>query len=303
MDLRQLTTLAAVADHRSFSSAARALHTVQSNVSTHIARLERELGAVLVDRPTGTLTEAGQIVVTRTRRILAELDALTADVASSVGRISGSVRFGIIGTTGRWLLPLLLTSLEATHPGVKLITVDATTTSLVPQLAAGTLDLALVNLPVADPDIATEPLFTEDHVVLSPLDHPLAAAKQLDLADLADTPLLLEPPGTGFRDHLDLDFERAGIRLVPLAEIDGIRLLVSLAQQGFGAAILPASAIQEPDARTRVVPLGGTSPRAVGLATSRRSRLSSATTAAIEVLEDLLRQEVPMRRGLDLTTT
>ena len=55
MDLRQLNALLAVADKGSFSGAARALHTVQSNVSTHVARLERELGATLVDRTTGKL--------------------------------------------------------------------------------------------------------------------------------------------------------------------------------------------------------------------------------------------------------
>ena len=53
MDLRQLTTLVAIADHGSFSAAARALYTVQSNVSGHIARLERELGVTLVDRQRG----------------------------------------------------------------------------------------------------------------------------------------------------------------------------------------------------------------------------------------------------------
>ncbi|MEO6989793.1 MAG: LysR family transcriptional regulator, partial [Aquihabitans sp.] len=80
MDLRQLAALTAVADHRSFSAAARALHTVQSNVSTHVARLERELGATLVDRTTGELTNAGELVVGRARRIQTELEALTADV-------------------------------------------------------------------------------------------------------------------------------------------------------------------------------------------------------------------------------
>lgn len=302
MDLRQLTALAAVADHQSFSGAARALHTVQSNISTHVARLEREVGTTLVDRSSGGLTPAGEIVVARTRRILAELDALTADVASSLGRITGTVRFGIIGTTGRWLLPLLLTSLTRTHPDIRLITIDATTTSLVPQLASRTLDLALVNLPVDDPDITTESLFQEDHVVLSPRDHPLADLDHLDLEDLADLPLLLEPPGTSFRDHLDLEARQVGSRLVPLAEIDGMRMLVSLVQQGVGAAILPASAIQEPDPRTVVIPLNGTTPRSVGLATSRRARLSSPATATIELLEDLIRTEVPTRQGLELTT-
>ena len=57
MDLRQLAAVVAVADHRSFSAAARALHTVQSNVSTHVARLEKELGATLIDRATGRPTK------------------------------------------------------------------------------------------------------------------------------------------------------------------------------------------------------------------------------------------------------
>jgi DNA-binding transcriptional LysR family regulator len=116
MDLRQLAALTAVADHHSFSAAARALHTVQSNISTHVARLERELGTALVERSTGELTEAGEVVVARARRVQAELAALTADVASSLGEISGHVRLGVIGTTGRWLVPALLTALAEALP-------------------------------------------------------------------------------------------------------------------------------------------------------------------------------------------
>src|SRR4051794_26135733 len=131
MDLRQLSALTAVADHRSFSAAARALHTVQSNVSTHIANLERELGTPLVDRTTGQLTDAGALVVVRARRVQAELEALSSDVASSLGEISGPVRLGVIGTTGRWLVPKLLSALGASHPKIRLVIVDATTTSLI----------------------------------------------------------------------------------------------------------------------------------------------------------------------------
>src|SRR5690242_292627 len=102
MDLRQLNALLAVAEHGSFSAAARALHTVQSNVSTHVARLERELGATLIDRATGGLTEEGEVVAARARRIQSELDALTADVASLHDEVAGAVRAGVIGTTARW---------------------------------------------------------------------------------------------------------------------------------------------------------------------------------------------------------
>lgn len=302
MDLRQLSALTAVADHHSFSAAARALHTVQSNVSTHVARLEREVGAPLVDRATGQLTEAGEIVVLRARRVQAELDALAADVASSLGEISGQVRLGVIGTTGRWLVPGLLAEMASAHPKVRLITVDATTTSLVPQLTAGTLDLAVINLPVTDPDVEAQELFEEDHVVLAPAAHPLAGKERLSLADLADTPVLIEPRGTGFRDDLEADATLVGVTLVPQAEVDGMRLLASLAYQGYGAAILPASAIVEwSDATARVIPLDGTSPRAVGLATPRRGQLSAPARATVEVIHEVVSADVPNRPGLHLT--
>jgi len=301
MDLRQLSALTAVADHSSFSAAARALHTVQSNVSAHIANLERELGTPLVDRGTGLLTEAGELVVVRARRVQAELDALAADVASSLGEISGVVRFGVIGTTGRWLVPKLLSALAATHPKVRLVVIDATTTSLIPQLAAGSLDLAVVNLPAADPDVDTEVLFEEEHVLLLTDDHPLSSRRSVHLTDLADVPLLLEPAGTGFRDDLDADAARAGVTLTAQAEVDGMRLLASLAYQGYGAAILPASAVVEwTDGTWSAVTLEGTTPRGVGLATPRRGRLSAPTRATTEVLRRVIGDEVPDRPLLHL---
>ena len=74
MDVRQLSALVAIADHGTFSAAARALFTVQSNISAHVARLEKELGVTLVDRSQGGLTEEGARVVERARRILNEID-------------------------------------------------------------------------------------------------------------------------------------------------------------------------------------------------------------------------------------
>lgn len=300
MDLRQLAALTAVADHQSFSAGARALHTVQSNVSTHVANLEQEIGTPLVDRVNGQLTIAGELVATRARMVQAELEAMTTDVAAALGEVSGVVRLGIIGTTGRWLLPRLLTRLGESHPKVQIVAVDATTTSLVPQLASGHLDLAVVNMPVANPDLASDVLFTEDHVVLAPHDHELAV-DALDLADLAGIAVLLEPPGTGFRDDLDADAARAGVTLLAQAEVDGMRLLASLAYQGYGAAVLPASAVIEADDDNwRVVPLTGTTPRAVGLATPRRGRLSAPARITLDTIRAVAQADVPHRRGLRL---
>src|SRR5438477_5803282 len=148
MDLRQLNAVVAVAEYGSFSAAADALHTVQSNISTHVARLERELGCPLIDRAAGCrLTEEGQAVVERARRVSAELEALVADVAALRHEVTGNVRLGVIGTTARWLVPRLLPAMAERHPKVHMVIVEATSTSLEPQLA-DRLDLAVVNLPV-----------------------------------------------------------------------------------------------------------------------------------------------------------
>jgi LysR family hydrogen peroxide-inducible transcriptional activator len=290
MDLRQLAALVAVADEGSFSAAARALNTVQSNVSTHVARLERELGAQLVDRAGGVLTEEGEIVVERARRIQRELDSLRSDIASLLHHVAGQVRLGCIGTVSRWLVPRLLVLMAERHPAVDVVVVDATTTSLVPQLLSETLDLAVLNLPLAEADLLTEQLFDEDRVLVVPGDHPLAERQRISLAELAHHRLLLEPQGTPFRDELDREAARAGVELHAQAEVDGIRLLSTLAFEGFGPAVLPATAAPPwIDATCRRVSVDGLLPRSVGLARNQRGRLSAPARAVQDAVREIVR--------------
>src|SRR5258708_26260438 len=116
MELRPLQALVAVAEHGSFSSAADHLGTVQSNIPAHVARLERELGSTLVDRSAGRLTPEGEVVVSRAYRVLSELDALTADVGALREEVAGTVRAGMIGTTARWLTPMVPAEVSEHHP-------------------------------------------------------------------------------------------------------------------------------------------------------------------------------------------
>jgi len=299
MDLRQLAALAAVADHGSFSAAARSLHTVQSNVSAHVARLERELGTPLVDRGTGGLTAEGRLVYERARRIQAELDALAADLASLGDTVSGGVRLGVIGTVGRWLVPRLVDAVARAHPLVRTVVIDATTTSLVPQLVAGELDLAVVNLPLTEPDVDVLPLFAEDHIVVAPLDHPLAASDRVTLAELAEHELLLAAPGTAFREELDRAAHRAGLELRARAEVDGMRLLASLAFQGFGAAIIPAGAAPSyVGGDWKRIAIDGLERRTVGLVRRRRALLSTPARAVREELLAVVADQVGRRVGI-----
>ncbi|MFV0525455.1 MAG: LysR family transcriptional regulator [Acidimicrobiales bacterium] len=294
MDLRQLQAFLAVIDHGGFTAAAKATHTVQSNISTHVARLERELDATLIDRSTGRPTEEGEAVLVRVRRIQNELASLESDVSSLRGSPRGVVRAGIIGTTARWFTPILVDELAVAAPDIRLLVADGTTRSLEMRLLDGELDLGIVSLPVDDPEIRTFPLFHEDHIVVGPTDHPLAQKDHVTLDDLAAHPLLLAAPGTPFRQEVEETFRSMGLRLTPRVEIEGLRLLASLAFQGFGVAIVPATAapgwIGGPWTR---IPVDGLSRRTVGIASRRRGR----PTVAAQATEDIIKQIVAERAG------
>ena len=289
MDLRQLTTLVAIADHGSFSAAARALYTVQSNVSGHIARLERELGVVLIDRQRGVLTEDGAVVVERARRILHELDDISSEMASRGDEVRGDSRLGVIGTTARWMLPALLADLSRQHPDVHITVHEGNTTNLLPRLLAGHLDGAIVHLPVDDPEVEVEPLFAEDLILLMHTSHHLADRETISVAELAGEPLMLPPRGTALRRVIDRAALNAGVEMQTHVEIDGVRLLTSLAFEGFGAALVPATAVprwlKADYARASVPELPR---RVVGWVQRRRPTPGAPTRALLAVLRDVI---------------
>jgi len=286
MNLRHLQAIVGIADHGGFSAAAEALGTVQSNVSAHVARLEKELGTTLVDRSTGKLTEEGDIVVDRTRRMLVELDSMVADVAAMRQQVVGTVRVGMIGTTGRWLAPALFAHLRERHPLVQMTVADGTSATLEPRVASGQLDLAVVALPVSGDELTATPLFEEDLMLVVRDDHPLATASvPLPLRALTELDLLLPLRNTALRDDIDAALRRAGVTLRPATELDGIRLIASLTFDGYGPSILPSTAVPaHMRDHFRLLPLEGFPRRRVGVALRRRGLPSAPTRAVIELL-------------------
>lgn len=285
MEIRHLATLIAIADHGSFSAAARALGTVQSNVSAHIARLEKELGATLVERTNGTLTEQGSVVVERGRRIIHELQDIEADIHSDDSVVEGDTRIGCIGTTGRWLMPRLLGALAKQHPGIHATIHEGSTSTLVPRLIDGQLDAAIVHFPVDAPELQLEPLFSEDLILLVHEDHEWSKLESISLTELATKPILLAPRNTSLRRIIDRAAGNQRVALTAQAEIDGVRLLASLAFDGFGPAIVPATSVPDwlvgPFARVALPELPK---RAVGWATRRRPLPNKATRATFDIL-------------------
>ncbi|MDQ6838953.1 MAG: LysR family transcriptional regulator [Actinomycetota bacterium] len=298
MDLRQLQALVAIADQGSFSAAAAALHTVQSNVSSHVARLEGELGVQLVDRQGGLLTEEGAAVVERARRIAAELDAAVSDVAAMRSEVAGPVSLGMIGTTAQWLGPLLVDGLAEHHPRVLVVIADGTSATLEPRLVSGALDMTVVNLPRTSPDLSERALFDEDLLMVVPFDDPLAGRDRITMGDLDGRHLLLPASGTAFRDEIDGAARAAGVTLVAKAEIDGVRLMASLCFRGYGPAILPATGTTEVGGNFATIRVDGLPPRRVGVMVRRRGRPSAPARALLDVLDAVIVTNLSGQYGL-----
>jgi len=153
---------------------------------------------------------------------------------------------------------------------------------------------------VSGKDLVTRLLFEEDLMLVVPEGHPIAAMdRPLQLEDLADLELLLPLPGTAFRDELDSVTRPLGITLLPAAEIDGLRLIASLTFEGYGPAILPATAIpgwlRERFHQVQVI---GLPRRRVGVAQRSRGLPSAPTRALLELLRSTVAQPEGRPQGL-----
>lgn len=299
MDLRQLNALVAIAEHGSFSAAADALATVQSNVSTHLKKLEVELGSQLVDRASGELTEAGVLAVDRARRVLAELDALNSDVTALSSAISGTVRLGAIGTVARWLIPELLEALPKSHPLLELVFCESTSLGIDRQLAIGYVDLGVLVLPASGSEVRSVALFEEDLGLALPTSHPLASRDSLDITDLAQLPLILPMPGSNYRDALDAIAAHERVTLQPRAETDSLRLIQALTLEGCGYSILPTSALPGgDDSGWKLVPVEGIAPRVVGVVQRRSGKPAAPVRAVLEELEAIIADTDRLPKGV-----
>ena len=306
MELKHLRALVGIADSGSFSGAAEVLGTVQSNISAHVARLERELEVALVDRSSGHLTDEGAVVVARARRMIGELDAMVADVVALRQEITGTVRAGMIGTTGRWLVPLLFARLREQQPSVHLNVGDGTTMTLEPQLVSGHLDVAIVTLPVHGEELAATPLFEEDLMLVVPVEHPLALCEKGGRRPApspsrcsATSSWCCRWPAPSYGARSTRRCGAAGVTLRPAMELDGLRMIASLTFDGYGPAILPATAVPgHLRERFCMLALEGLAPRHVGIALRSRGMPSAPTRVVIETLHEVVNDAASRPEGL-----
>lgn len=263
------------------------MFTVQSNVSTHVAKLEDELGTTLLDRRTRQLTSAGSAVEIRGREIIRQLNAISDDLAALEDRIIGEVVCGTTPSIGLAVIPPTLARATRDLPEVSISVVEAHSGTLVQQLLTGDIDLAITT-GASNPELHTTPLFTEDIVAVLSADHPFAAKSAVTLRDLAQTKLLLPLRDNPLHDHIARAFGQADVPLRSGLEVGSSALVQAMAAAHVGVALIPATAATDrPDQKSVVKPVDGMPPRGVALTIRSGTRPTRALDAVASLVAEI----------------
>jgi DNA-binding transcriptional LysR family regulator len=259
MDLRQLGYLVALAEERNFTRAAAREHIAQPALSQQIRRLEDELGLALVQRTTRRveMTEAGRLLVGRSRRVLAELEAAQTEMLGLRGMQAGHLTIGAMHTMGPIDLSLALALFHERHPGVDLTVREHSSEEMAEMLRVDELDLAFLSVTerIESHALGLEQLVSEELVVLLPRDHALGRRRRLSMSELANEHFISFREGARLRELLVGASRAAGFEPIVKLESNESQRVRRLVARGLGVAILPRSDAEGPGADVAVATL------------------------------------------------
>ena len=288
MEVHQLRYFCAVARHGTFTRASEVEHVAQPSLSQQILKLEAELGARLFDRlpRSAKLTVFGKAFLPKAERILRELEQAKTEVREMSGNEKGEVVVGIIPTIAAYLLPRLLNGLRTRHPLIATKIIEDITPNLLQRLHEGTVDLAVVALPIAGGELSSVELFEEKFYAVLPEKHRLAPRSSITLAELNREPFLLLKEGHCFRDSLIAACNKLKMTPSIVFESGQFATILAMVSAGMGVSAVPAMAVQ-PQPGCKFIPISGKhSTRTVGIVTWRHHYQSRAQRLLMEHMRD-----------------
>lgn len=241
--LRQLQYVLAVAETGGFRKAAERCHVAQPSLSAQVAQLEDALGVVLFERGRRVLvTEAGEAVLVRVRRLLAEADDLETFARGLGDPLDGTLRLGVIPTIAPYWLPEVVPALEQAHPKLRAFWREDKTEVLVRAIEEGNLDAAIVAREADLGELVQDELGSDAFLLAVAPDDPLAKGKRpLDLAALEDRTMLLLDDGHCFGDQSRGLCARVGARELDF-RATSLGTLVQMVRGLHAITFLPAMA-------------------------------------------------------------
>ncbi len=293
--LSQLRAFAAVAEHLHFRDAAAAIGMSQPALSGAVSALEDSLGVTLVERTTRKvlLSPAGERLALRTRAVLEEVGALLEEAEAVRAPFTGVLRLGVIPTVAPYLLPTVLRLVHDRYPDLDLQVHEEQTANLLDGLAAGRLDLLLLAVPLGVPGVTELPLFDEDFVLVTPLDHPLGGREGIPREALKELNLLLLDEGHCLRDQALEICREAGREDAPVTTTAaGLSTLVQLVAGGLGCTLLPRTALKVETSRSNQLLTGSFAQPAPARRIALAMRTGAARAAEYRELAAALRTDL-----------
>ncbi|GGH64178.1 LysR family transcriptional regulator [Comamonas phosphati] len=245
MQLKSLRMLEAVCDTGSFGAAAQLLHTVQSNVTAHIKKLEEETGAQLLERASPVYpTPAGRMLLVHARHMLKTHDLALAQLqdlgASGAAQATGALRIGAMETTAALRLPALLARLRRQHPGIDLELEAQPTATLLEELTAGRIDCAFVNGAAPQSGLQSWPVFREELVLVG--GQPLTRFPSG--REFCASAFLAFRQGCSYRQRVELLMASQGVTAVRIMELGMLDTILGCVAAGMGYALLPRALVE-----------------------------------------------------------
>src|SRR5436190_10476731 len=310
LDVKRMRVIKDVAARGSFSGAADALSYTQSAVSQQIAALEREAGAVLVERNARgvRLTDAGSALVAHADAILARLDAAERELEAIAGLRGGHLRLVAFPSAASSLMPLAVAEFRRRHPAVELSLEPGEPAEAMEALKAGQCDVALSLEasfePFADDAIAKTPLLDDPMFLVLPGGHPLARKPDLRLEDLAEEAFIQGAIGTCPDTRILLRAgNAAGFEPRIAFQSNDYTAIQGFIAAGVGMGLIPDLALISVRDDIVIRDLGPQAPsRGVFAATLAGSYQSPAAAAMLDILVEVGQRYEKGRRKLALAS-
>lgn len=256
MEIRQLKAFLVIAETQTFTAGARRLGITQAAISMQIRQLEDELGIQLFTRTPRRviITEAGEALLDRARRILNDHDGAVAEIAEIAGGQFGRLRIGTAsGTFAMNQLPSIILQLQKSRPYADVTVHSGTSHELVERILNGEVDTAFVSLPVENLNITTETLFTDELVAIAHPAHPLANERQITAAALANEDLILGEQGGNTRRMIDEFFANANVRPHIVMELARQEAINEMVENDLGVGMAGVKSVAKPVAAGKLI--------------------------------------------------
>ncbi len=248
MEIRQLKAFLAIAEAKTFTAGARRVNVTQAAISMQIKQLEDEVGLQLFVRTPRRVivTEAGEHLIGRARRILREHDTALAEIAELGGVEHGRLRIGSASSLfATQQLPKILKGLRDRFPNSELGVISGPSQALIEKIQHGEIDIAFVSFPVDAPNIQTDLLFSDEMIAIAHPKHPLANEKYISAAALAGEKLILGERGGNTRRMIDDFFHAANVRPNIVMELSRQEAINQMVENNLGVGIAGAKTIAD----------------------------------------------------------